>query len=127
MRMVGPRFWTSVYTVSGFKRRIERLQGGAVPFVLMSGVLTWSVVLIGLVVAGFAIAMQVKKRLMEPSDPRSAGFTLSDLRALHREGKMSDAEFEKAKGAVVAAAKRAADQQDKAKAAGSSPLDRPQR
>ena len=93
----------------------------------MSGVLTWSVVLIGLVVAGFAVAMHVKKRLMETSDPRSAGFTLSDLRALHREGKMSDAEFEKAKGAVVEAAKRAADQQDKKRAAGSSPLDRPQR
>lgn len=93
----------------------------------MSGVLTWSVVLIGLVVAGFAVAMHVKKRLMEPTDPRSAGFTLSDLRALHREGKMSDLEFEKAKGAVVEAAKRAADQQDKSKAARSSPLDRPLR
>lgn len=93
----------------------------------MGSVLTWSVVLIGLLVAGFAAAALLKKRLIESSEGKSAGFTLSDLRALHRAGKMSDAEFEKAKLAVVGAARRADDQQPKPKAAASSPLDRPQR
>lgn len=73
----------------------------------MSGVLWWSIVLIAVVVAAFVLVAQVKRRLVKPDDSLSAGFTLSDLRALHRSGKMSDAEFERAKGAVVAAAKRA--------------------
>lgn len=92
----------------------------------MGSVLTWSVVLIGLVVAGFVGVALLKKRLIESSDGKSGGFTLSDLRALHRAGKMSDTEFEKAKQAVVGAARRAEEQQPKPKATGSSRLDRSQ-
>src|SRR3712207_8783046 len=39
----------------------------------------------------------------------SAGFTLADLRQLHKSGQMTDEEFEKAKSKVVEAAKRAAE------------------
>jgi len=37
----------------------------------------------------------------DPSVTSSAGFTLADLRALHRSGKMTDAEYELAKAQVV--------------------------
>ena len=75
----------------------------------MGGVLWLSVLMIGLVLICFVAVAQVKKRLFRSDDTLSAGFTLADLRALHRSGQMSDAEFEKAKEAVVAAARRAAE------------------
>jgi hypothetical protein len=67
----------------------------------MGDVLWWSVVLIGLVLAAFVAAAQVKKRLVRPEDTAGAGFTLADLRALHRSGKMTDQEFEKAKEVIL--------------------------
>ena len=93
----------------------------------MTSVLWWSVVLVGLLLVAFVAVAQLKKRLMKPDETMSAGFTLSDLRALHRAGKMSDAELEKAKEAVVGAAKRAAERQASAKGGARSPLDRPLR
>jgi len=75
----------------------------------MGNVLWWSLVLVGLLLVGFVAVAQLKKRLIKPDDGMSGGFTLSDLRALHKAGKMTDAEFEKAKEAVVTAAKRAAE------------------
>ena len=77
----------------------------------MGPVVWWLLVLVGLLVAGFVAVAQVKKRLMRSEDATGPGFTLSDLRALHRAGKMSDAEFEKAKEVVVTAAKKAAERQ----------------
>lgn len=88
----------------------------------MGSVLWWSIVLVGLLLAGFVVVAQLKKRLMKPDDTISAGFTLSDLRALRRAGKMTEAEFEKAKEAVVAAARRAAEEEARRKSeARSSP------
>ena len=75
----------------------------------MGGVLVWSLVLVGLLLVLFVAVAQFKKRLVKPEDGMAGGFTLSDLRALHKAGKMTDAEFEKAKESVVAAAKRAAE------------------
>ena len=77
----------------------------------MPNVLWWSGVLIVLLVVAFAGVAVLKKRLTKPDETMSAGFTLSDLRALHRNGKMSDEEFERAKEAVVSAAHRAAQRQ----------------
>jgi hypothetical protein len=49
----------------------------------------------------------VRKRVLAKEEPgMGAGFTLGDLRALHRAGKMTDEEFERAKGLVIATAKR---------------------
>jgi len=73
----------------------------------MGSVLSMSVILIGLVLGAFVAVAQVKKRLVRPEDPSSTGFTLADLRALHREGKMTDAEFEKAKQVILVAAAKA--------------------
>jgi hypothetical protein len=84
----------------------------------MGNVLWWSLVLVGLLLVGFVAVAQLKKRLIKPDDGMFGGFTLSDLRALHKAGKMTDAEFEKAKEAVVTAAKRAAERQAEEKRRG---------
>jgi hypothetical protein len=67
----------------------------------MERVLWWSLVLIGVILAAFVLVAQVKKRLIAPDEPATTGFTLSDLRSLHRKGQMTDEEFEKAKKALV--------------------------
>jgi len=72
-------------------------------------IITWSLVLIGLILVGFVAASVVKRRLSQPQNAPSAGFTLSDLRALHKSGQMTDAEFERAKEAIVGAARRDAE------------------
>jgi hypothetical protein len=81
-------------------------------------VILWSLLLIGLIVAGWLTVWQVKRRLQKTDDVLgNAGFTLSDLRRLHKSGQMSDEEFEKAKARVVDAARRAA-ARDEARAPG---------
>ena len=80
----------------------------------MSQVIQWSAVLIGLLIVAWIVVSQVKKRLMKPDETMSAGFTLADLRALHRAGKMTDAELERAKAVVVEAARKAAERQAQA-------------
>ncbi len=83
-------------------------------------VIFWSAVLIALMVLGFIVVAAVKKRVNDddPDDnPRaSAGFTLSDLRQLHREGKITPEEFVRAKGKIVDAAKRASERESQAAA-----------
>lgn len=73
-------------------------------------ILLASLALIALVVIGLLVAQQVKKRLTtdEADKGQPGGFTLSDLRALHKSGQMSNEEFERAKAQIIDAAKRAA-------------------
>ena len=74
-----------------------------------SDVTVWSLLLIGLIVAGWLTVWHVKRRLQKTDEVLgNAGFTLSDLRRLHKSGQMTDEEFEKAKGRVVESARRAA-------------------
>jgi hypothetical protein len=48
----------------------------------------------------------LKKWMRSEDDPTPVGFTLSDLRELHRLGKMSTEEFELTKNNMLAAARR---------------------
>lgn len=67
----------------------------------MNRVFFWSLGLIALlVVMGIAIAM-LRKRMSPLDPPMAGGFSLGDLRELHRKGKMTDAEFEAAKNLVL--------------------------
>ena len=75
-----------------------------------------SLALVGLLVAGLVIVSHLKRRLGQDDAPVSAGFTLSDLRQMHKSGQMTDEEFEKAKAMVVGAAKRAAERAEARKA-----------
>ena len=71
-------------------------------------ILIWSFILIALVVVGFLGALYVKKwtaQVEEPDD--GAGFTLGDLRRLHKEGKITGDEFEKASVQMISATRRA--------------------
>jgi hypothetical protein len=62
----------------------------------------WSLALIGLLLVGFFVVMKVKARMREPDQPVSVGFSLSDLRQMHQQGQLSDEEFERAKGKLLA-------------------------
>jgi len=66
--------------------------------------------LVALLVVVFAGYSYFKKWMTEPEKPHHAGFTLADLRELHRQGKMSDQEFELTKAKMLGTAKKAADQ-----------------
>jgi hypothetical protein len=72
-------------------------------------IVVWSLLLIGLIVAGWLTVWQVRRRLQRDETVGNAGFTLSDLRQLHKSGQMSDEEFEKAKARVLDAARKAAE------------------
>jgi hypothetical protein len=65
-------------------------------------ILFWSFVAVILLVV-MAVALAYIRKKMSPSeDFRGEGFTLADLRRLHKSGQMSDAEFERAKAKLLA-------------------------
>ena len=72
-------------------------------------IVVWSLFLIGLIVAGWLTVWQVRRKLQrDDAVSGNTGFTLSDLRQLHKSGQMTDEEFDRAKARVVDAARRAA-------------------
>lgn len=75
-----------------------------------ASVIIWSGVLLALIIIAFFAYTQFK-RWMTDAEPSSSGpgFTLSDLRELHRQGKMTTEEFEMAKAKMVASAKKMAE------------------
>jgi len=58
--------------------------------------------LIAVVVAGWFAIVRIRA-WMQRSEDTSAPFTLDDLRRLHREGKLSEAEFQRAREAMIGA------------------------
>ena len=64
-----------------------------------------SIVLIGLVLVALWGVLRFRRWLKEEESPSPIGFTLSDLRDLHRSGKMSTAEYERAKAQMLDGAK----------------------
>jgi len=75
----------------------------------IGSVIGWSLVLIALLLVGYFAVMTLRNWLKSNDAPTGGiGFTLSDLRQLHREGKMTDAEFERAREKMVSAAKELA-------------------
>lgn len=71
--------------------------------------LFWSLVLILIIVVLFG-AVAMYRRWMNADDTSAGdGFTLSDLRRLHKAGQMTDEEFEKAKRILIGSVKAAAE------------------
>ncbi|MFI5379096.1 MAG: SHOCT domain-containing protein [Tepidisphaerales bacterium] len=68
----------------------------------VSSIFVWLLVLVVLIVVGCVLVAWVRRRLNVQDDNPSGGFTLSDLRELRRQGKMSEEEFERAKSAMLA-------------------------
>jgi uncharacterized membrane protein len=65
----------------------------------------WALVLIVCVLVLFVAVVLLKRWLKKDDITSGPGFTLSDLRQLVAEGKMTKEEFEKAKLAIVGTAK----------------------
>jgi hypothetical protein len=76
----------------------------------IGSIFLWSGVLIAFLLVAFAAYSYFKRWMTQVDEPGGAGFTLSDLRELHRQGKMSDAEFEQTKAMMLGSAKKMADQ-----------------
>ena len=74
-----------------------------------------------LALAGLGVVAYLRKRTLadDAGDPSGGGgFTLSDLRRLHRAGEMTDEEFERARSAMVAGYQKRA---ESAAATGATP------
>jgi hypothetical protein len=73
-------------------------------------VIAWSVGILILLVVAMAAAARLKRRIKQEDAPAPAlGFTLSDLRQMHRAGQLTDEEFNRAKEKIVAASQAAAE------------------
>jgi uncharacterized membrane protein len=68
----------------------------------ISAVILWSAILI-VNILGLFVLLSFYRKWMTSSEPTTGGpaFTLSDLRKLHKEGKMTTEEYEKAKAAII--------------------------
>jgi uncharacterized membrane protein len=74
----------------------------------ISRAIVWSLVLIVVVLVLFAAVVMIKRWLRKPEDLMPGGFTLGDLRDLHRRGEMTDDEFERARAQIVESTRKAA-------------------
>ena len=72
--------------------------------------IVWSIVILALLLLGMMAAARLRRKLKQEdvTTGPASGFTLSDLRRMHRAGQLTDAEFERAKERVVLAAQKAA-------------------
>jgi hypothetical protein len=76
----------------------------------IGSVILRSLLLIALVVAGFFAVIRLRRWLKEEDhEPGGIGFTLGDLRALHRKGEITDEQFERARTQMLAGAKAMAE------------------
>ncbi|HMN95755.1 MAG TPA: hypothetical protein PKC43_05830 [Phycisphaerales bacterium] len=64
-------------------------------------------VLAALAVVGTVTIAVVRRRMRSAADERNVPFTLDELRRLHREGKLTEDEFARARQSMLDAAKRA--------------------
>jgi hypothetical protein len=72
----------------------------------MSSALVGTLILIVVLVLMFGAVALFRKWLKQDDAPTSGpGFTLSDLRRLHKAGQMTDEEYEKAKTVLIGTAK----------------------
>lgn len=74
---------------------------GASAGTLFVDLLPWLALLVGVVVAGWLIILWVRRSMRAESAP-SEGFSLEDLRALHRDGSLTDDEYESARRTLLA-------------------------
>src|SRR4051812_33038810 len=73
------------------------------------GIFFWALVLVVFIFALFGVVILYRKWMNRDETTSGPGFTLSDFRRLHREGKMTDEEFEKAKAILIGSVKAAVD------------------
>src|SRR5437660_11737355 len=76
-------------------------------------VMIWAIVLVLALMLLFGVVVIYRKWMNADDTTSGPGFTLSDLRRLHKEGKMTTQEYEKDKTVLVASIKAAADKPHK--------------
>jgi hypothetical protein len=74
-----------------------------------SRVMIWAIVLVLALMLLLGVVVIYRKWMNTDDTPSGPGFTLSDLRRLHKEGKMTTEEYEKAKTVLIGSLKAAAD------------------
>jgi len=78
-------------------------------------------ILVALLLVGFFAVAWLRRWLRRGDDVPAGGFTLGDLRALHKSGKISTEEFERTKSQIVGALRQAAAREaEAAKSTGSA-------
>jgi hypothetical protein len=74
------------------------------------GALLWSFIVIAIILVLFGAIVLYRRWIKTQETTSNTNFTLSDLRRLHKEGKMTDAEFESAKAILIGSLKASATQ-----------------
>jgi hypothetical protein len=69
----------------------------------------WSAVMVAMLLAAFGAYSYLKRWMNQEEVSSGGGFTLSDLRKLHEQGKISDQEYELTRANMLKSAKAAAD------------------
>jgi hypothetical protein len=65
-------------------------------------ILWWAVgIILLMIVIAAPVVFWLRKRLSPGEESRGPGFTLADLREMHKKGQMSDEEFERAKSKLL--------------------------
>jgi hypothetical protein len=70
-----------------------------------SDIIFWSIILLVALIVMFGVVTYIRK-WMNQGESTATGFTLSDLRQLHKQGKMSTAEYESAKAILIGGMKK---------------------
>ena len=70
---------------------------------LLADVLPWLILLLGLVIVGGVIILWIRRSISATNSLTAGdtGFTLYELRELHRKGELSNEEFERAREAII--------------------------
>ncbi len=100
-------------------------QRPAIPFAqaepATGGALLWSAILIIALILLFGAIVVYRKWMNAEDSTTGEGFTLSDLRKLHKEGKMTTEEFERAKTILIGSLKAKAVEAEQKGEAGKGP------
>ena len=68
---------------------------------LFAETLPWLLLLLGVVIAGGVIIFLARRYMRSGGDETAGGFTLHDLREMHRRGAIGDEEFARAKAQLI--------------------------
>lgn len=68
---------------------------------LFAETLPWLLLLLGVIVAGGVIIFLARRYVKDSTQESAGGFTLHDLRELHRRGDIGDEEFARAKAQMI--------------------------
>jgi len=68
---------------------------------LSGSIIFWGIVIVLIIVVGLLVVLYVKRMLLGDDTVAHPAFTLSDLRQMHKSGKMTAEEFERAKAKII--------------------------